>query len=308
MPMRTWPALGRRGGQLDRAEAAGRRVRRAGDDVERVDRDLALAGGQRHHRRAAGAVGAEDQRRVAALGVGAEGQRPHLGRAAGAGPGGGLGAVADDEQANSTTPTSATLMPRWYRGGMAPPKLAPRRRPRFDRAMPRTLPIDRAVELFLDHCKVERGLSANTLDGYGRDLGRLAGFLEARGRAGVDEVTAIDLADHLTALAAAGQSARSRARALVAMRGLGRYLVGREVARRRSQRADRRAAHRAAVAGGAGRGRGGAPAGGAGAHHAARACATRRCSSCCTPPGCACRSWSGMPLADVQPARAATCG
>jgi integrase/recombinase XerD len=92
--------------------------------------------------------------------------------------------------------------------------------------MPRTLPIDRAVELFLDHCKVERGLSANTLDGYGRDLGRLAGFLEARGRAGVDEVTAIDLADHLTALAAAGQSARTRARALVAMRGLGRYLVG----------------------------------------------------------------------------------
>jgi hypothetical protein len=30
----------------------------------------------------------------------------------------------------------------------------------------RTLEIDRAVDLYLDHCKVERGLAANTLDGY----------------------------------------------------------------------------------------------------------------------------------------------
>ncbi|MBK9032850.1 MAG: site-specific tyrosine recombinase XerD [Myxococcales bacterium] len=92
--------------------------------------------------------------------------------------------------------------------------------------MARTLAIDRAVDLFLDHCKVERGLAPNTLDGYGRDLARLAGFLGARGRAIVDDITAVDLADHLAALTAAGQSARTRARALVAIRGLGRYLVG----------------------------------------------------------------------------------
>jgi integrase/recombinase XerD len=41
----------------------------------------------------------------------------------------------------------------------------------------------------------------------------------------VDDITASDLADHLAALAAAGLNARSRARALVASRGLGRYLV-----------------------------------------------------------------------------------
>lgn len=91
--------------------------------------------------------------------------------------------------------------------------------------MAKTLAIDRAVDLFLDHCKVERGLAANTLDGYGRDLGRLAVFLTERSRAIVDDITATDLADHLAALTEAGLSARSRARALVAIRGLGRYLV-----------------------------------------------------------------------------------
>ena len=104
-----------RGGQLDRAEAAGGGAR-AGDDVERVDRDLALAGGQRHHRRAAGAVGAEDERRVAALGVGAEGQRPHLGRAAGAGPGrrlgrGGRRRTGEQHDADERDPHAA-MVPR----------------------------------------------------------------------------------------------------------------------------------------------------------------------------------------------------
>jgi integrase/recombinase XerD len=89
----------------------------------------------------------------------------------------------------------------------------------------RTLPVERAIDLFLDHCKVERGLSANTLDGYGRDLGKLAGFLADAGRATVDDVTTTDLADHLAALTAAGLTARSRARALVAIRGLCRHLV-----------------------------------------------------------------------------------
>jgi integrase/recombinase XerD len=89
----------------------------------------------------------------------------------------------------------------------------------------RTLPVERAIDLFLDHCKVERGLSANTLDGYSRDLGKLAGFLADAGRATVDDVTTTDLAGFLAALTAAGLSARSRARALVAVRGLCRFLV-----------------------------------------------------------------------------------
>ena len=79
--------------------------------------------------------------------------------------------------------------------------------------------------MFLDHLKVERGLAAHTLDSYGRDLAKLSQFLTERGREDVDDVTATDITDHLIALAEAKLAARSRARALVAMRGLFRHLV-----------------------------------------------------------------------------------
>jgi integrase/recombinase XerD len=92
--------------------------------------------------------------------------------------------------------------------------------------MARRLPLDEAVDLFLDHLKVERGLARHTLDGYGRDLARLAQFLTDRGRADVDDVTELDITDHLVQLAEAGLAPRSRARALVAMRGLFRHLIG----------------------------------------------------------------------------------
>jgi integrase/recombinase XerD len=92
--------------------------------------------------------------------------------------------------------------------------------------MARRLAIDEAVDLFLDHVKVERGLSIHTLDGYGRDLNRLCRFLADRGRADVDDVSVTDITDHLIELADARLAARSRARALVAIRGLFRHLVG----------------------------------------------------------------------------------
>jgi integrase/recombinase XerD len=93
-------------------------------------------------------------------------------------------------------------------------------------SMARRLRLDEAVDLFLDHLKVERGLAAHTLDGYGRDLVRLVHALAERGREDVDDVTAADIADHLIALAEAGLAPRSRARALVAIRGLFQHLVG----------------------------------------------------------------------------------
>lgn len=92
--------------------------------------------------------------------------------------------------------------------------------------MARRLPIDEAIDMFLDHCKVERGLAVHTLDGYGRDLARLGQFLGERGRADVDDVSAADVTDYLLTLAEAKLSARSRARALVAIRGMFRHLVG----------------------------------------------------------------------------------
>ncbi len=91
--------------------------------------------------------------------------------------------------------------------------------------MARRLQIDEAIDLYLDFLKVERHLSPHTLDGYSRDLARLARLLAERGRVDIDDVTAIDIVDHLGVIAEAGLAARSRARALVAIRGVFRHLV-----------------------------------------------------------------------------------
>ena len=85
--------------------------------------------------------------------------------------------------------------------------------------------LDRACDLFLDHIKVERNLAQNTVESYSRDLTRLTRFLSARGRTVIDAVGVEDLLDYLLHLLDDGLSARSRARALVAIRGLFRFLV-----------------------------------------------------------------------------------
>jgi integrase/recombinase XerD len=92
--------------------------------------------------------------------------------------------------------------------------------------MARRLGLDEAIDLFLDHLKVERGLARLTLDAYGRDLARFTAFLAGRGRAEVDDITPVDVTDFLIQLTEAGLAARSRARALVAVRGLCKHLVG----------------------------------------------------------------------------------
>src|SRR6185369_5411103 len=91
--------------------------------------------------------------------------------------------------------------------------------------MARRLSLDDAVDLFLDHVKVERGLARLTLEAYGRDLARFTGFLAERGRAEVDDITPLDVTDFLIQLTRAGLAARSRARTLVAVRGLCKHLV-----------------------------------------------------------------------------------
>jgi len=92
--------------------------------------------------------------------------------------------------------------------------------------MARRLRLDEAVDLFLDHIKVERGLARLTIDAYGRDLARFVAHVTERGREDVDDVTPADVADFLIALSTAGLGARSRARTLVAVRGLCKHLVG----------------------------------------------------------------------------------
>jgi hypothetical protein len=91
--------------------------------------------------------------------------------------------------------------------------------------MARDLDLDSATDLYLDHLKVERNLARNSLEAYARDLGALRGVLASRGVTDAGRVTPLDLTDHLLALAEAGLAARSRARALVAIRGLFRFLL-----------------------------------------------------------------------------------
>src|SRR5690606_4457576 len=81
------------------------------------------------------------------------------------------------------------------------------------------------TDLFLDHLKVERNLARNTLESYARDLASLRRFLDGQGVADADQVRPLHLTDYLLHLSERRLSARSRARALVAIRGLFRYLV-----------------------------------------------------------------------------------
>jgi integrase/recombinase XerD len=87
------------------------------------------------------------------------------------------------------------------------------------------LDLDSACDRFLDHIRVERNLATHTVEAYARDLVVLRRFLLGRGVATPAEVTPTHLVDYLGHLAAAGLSARSRARALSSVRGLFRFLV-----------------------------------------------------------------------------------
>jgi integrase/recombinase XerD len=80
------------------------------------------------------------------------------------------------------------------------------------------------VEDYLDHLRVERALSPNTLEAYGRDLAGLVAFA-ARKRRSVVALRQADLAAFIAGLRGRGLAARSVARAVHAMKGLYRFAV-----------------------------------------------------------------------------------
>ncbi|BCJ57062.1 hypothetical protein Jiend_04840 [Micromonospora endophytica] len=83
---------------------------------------------------------------------------------------------------------------------------------------------------YLDHLTVERGLAANTLASYRRDLDRYLGSLAAAGVSDLAAVSAGEIEGHLARLRAGADgrpplAASSAARAASAVRGLHRFAL-----------------------------------------------------------------------------------
>ncbi len=85
-------------------------------------------------------------------------------------------------------------------------------------------PLEPALDIFLAHVRVEKGLAENSVEAYGRDLRRYLDFLAARGVSSWSAVTRGHLQEHLAWLVSRGISPRSQARALSAIRGLHKLL------------------------------------------------------------------------------------
>jgi integrase/recombinase XerD len=92
------------------------------------------------------------------------------------------------------------------------------------------LTLDAQMQGYLDHLTIERGVAANTLSSYRRDLRRYSKHLEERGIHDLAAVNENDVSEFLVALrrgdpdsGAVALSAVSAARALIAVRGLHRF-------------------------------------------------------------------------------------
>jgi integrase/recombinase XerD len=83
--------------------------------------------------------------------------------------------------------------------------------------------LESRVKAHLEHLSVERGLSANTLAAYRRDLARYRVFLDTRGRANFADIERADISAFLASLQ--DGAASSAARTMSAVRGLHRFAV-----------------------------------------------------------------------------------
>ena len=80
------------------------------------------------------------------------------------------------------------------------------------------------IEIFLNHCAVERGLSKNTIAAYRRDLGKFNDFLRAS-RLEIKELNATNIYEFSAELRKSGLSDSSIARHVVAVRSLFTFLA-----------------------------------------------------------------------------------
>jgi integrase/recombinase XerD len=91
--------------------------------------------------------------------------------------------------------------------------------------------MDILIDQFLNYLLVEKGLAQKTLEAYSRDIIRYRNFLAENKLTAFSEEDTPLILKHLILLRKAGLAARSRARHLVAIRGLYRFLVQEKVLR-----------------------------------------------------------------------------
>jgi len=91
-------------------------------------------------------------------------------------------------------------------------------------AAARGAPLAAAVDAFLASAAALRGLAPATIEAYGRDLARLLAFLERSGLTRAEQLGREHVTGFALALERDGLGARSRARALVAVRRFLRHL------------------------------------------------------------------------------------
>lgn len=85
--------------------------------------------------------------------------------------------------------------------------------------------MDHYLDLFLNYLVVEKGLSKNTLDAYGRDLAHYLEFLGDQSIASPAQIAPPVVVAFLSVLKDRGLSPRSRARKLVSLRMFHRFLL-----------------------------------------------------------------------------------
>jgi integrase/recombinase XerD len=80
------------------------------------------------------------------------------------------------------------------------------------------------MQAFLDYCRIEKGLAANSIEAYRRDLAKFASFWQAEGAARMPDPEG--LRRYLDSLYRSGLGSRSIARHLTTLRGFSSFLLG----------------------------------------------------------------------------------
>jgi integrase/recombinase XerD len=85
--------------------------------------------------------------------------------------------------------------------------------------------LDAALDFYLQHLRVERALSSNTVLAYGRDLGKLLAFADSQGVGEIEQVDLGVVSGWIREMSKSGLGPRSSARHLSSARGLCKFLM-----------------------------------------------------------------------------------